>query len=207
MNEGGIKMSQNKETPEMRRERLQQEELKYPASSIHGSNLADLVGGLSWKGTGIIILLLFVVGTYFVLKFNPPLEISTIASNEDNTSVVVGIGNSGFMQINRLDVTVNNHEKPIEAKMQVSHAVQGFVVTDDFQSEETAGITFVNINEVGIATGTSPSDHFEKLDDGTASEVDEIYGISVIHDEAINQLQIKYKHFGMTFEEIVEIHF
>ena len=28
-----------------------------PSSSIHGSNLSDLVGGLGWKGTGILILL------------------------------------------------------------------------------------------------------------------------------------------------------
>ncbi|WP_252504033.1 DUF6366 family protein [Sporosarcina sp. Marseille-Q4943] len=51
-------MSRNNETPEVRRERLRQRELKHPSSSIHGSNLSDLVGGLGWKGTGIIILLL-----------------------------------------------------------------------------------------------------------------------------------------------------
>lgn len=50
-------MDKNKETPEMRREKMRQEELKNPSSSIHGSNLSDLVGGLGWKGTGILILL------------------------------------------------------------------------------------------------------------------------------------------------------
>ncbi|WP_262176822.1 DUF6366 family protein [Saccharococcus sp. Marseille-Q5394] len=53
-------MSRHNETPEDRRERLRQKELKHPSSSIHGSNLSDLVGGLGWKGTGIIILLLLV---------------------------------------------------------------------------------------------------------------------------------------------------
>ncbi|MFC2949225.1 DUF6366 family protein [Virgibacillus sediminis] len=51
-------MSGNHETPEERRERMRQEELKKPSSSIQGSNLADLVGGLEWKGTGILVLLL-----------------------------------------------------------------------------------------------------------------------------------------------------
>lgn len=51
-------MSEDNETPEERRERLRQKELKLPASSIHGSNLSDLVGGLGWKGTGIMILVL-----------------------------------------------------------------------------------------------------------------------------------------------------
>ncbi|MFC3039739.1 DUF6366 family protein [Virgibacillus xinjiangensis] len=51
-------MGKNEETPEERRERLRQQELKKPSSSIHGSNLADLVGGLGWKGTGILVLVL-----------------------------------------------------------------------------------------------------------------------------------------------------
>lgn len=54
-------MSGDNETPEERRERLRQEELKHPSSSIHGSNLSDLVGGLGWKGTGVIILILLIV--------------------------------------------------------------------------------------------------------------------------------------------------
>ncbi|WP_026907411.1 DUF6366 family protein [Paucisalibacillus globulus] len=51
-------MSENQETPEERRERMRQKELKNPTSSIHGSNLSDLVGGMGWKGFGILILLL-----------------------------------------------------------------------------------------------------------------------------------------------------
>jgi len=51
-------MSRDKETPEERRERLRQEELKKPSSSIHGSGLPDLVGGLGWKGTGILVFVL-----------------------------------------------------------------------------------------------------------------------------------------------------
>ncbi|WP_432360051.1 DUF6366 family protein [Sporosarcina sp. UB5] len=53
-------MSRDNETPEEKRERLRQKELKAPSSSIHGSNLSDLVGGLGWKGTGIIILVLII---------------------------------------------------------------------------------------------------------------------------------------------------
>lgn len=53
-------MSCDNETPEERRERLRQKELKHPASSIHGNILSDLVGGLGGKGTGIMILLLII---------------------------------------------------------------------------------------------------------------------------------------------------
>lgn len=50
----------NEASPEERRERIRQKELKHPSSSIHGSNLSDLVGGLGWKGSGILILVLIV---------------------------------------------------------------------------------------------------------------------------------------------------
>ena len=53
----------DRETPEKRREKLRQEELKRnPTGNINDTfnragtgNLADLVGGLGWKGTGILI--------------------------------------------------------------------------------------------------------------------------------------------------------
>ncbi|WP_080873498.1 DUF6366 family protein [Oceanobacillus timonensis] len=61
-------MSKDKETPEEKRERLRQEELKNPSSSVHGGGLPDLVGGLGWKGTGILILLL-IIGMIIVLLF------------------------------------------------------------------------------------------------------------------------------------------
>ncbi|KAB8138070.1 hypothetical protein F9U64_06380 [Gracilibacillus oryzae] len=51
-------MNKEKETPEERRERMRQEELKQPSSSVHGSGLQDLVGGIGWKGTFIIIIVI-----------------------------------------------------------------------------------------------------------------------------------------------------
>lgn len=63
-------MSQDKERPEDVRERLRQEELKKPYSAVHGSNLADLVGGLGWKAVGVIILLVIVFGVILSLIFN-----------------------------------------------------------------------------------------------------------------------------------------
>jgi len=52
-------MKEERESPERMRERLRQEELKRnPSSSVHGSGLADLVGSLGWKGTGLLILAL-----------------------------------------------------------------------------------------------------------------------------------------------------
>lgn len=61
-------MRGNKETPEQKRERLRQEELKRnPTGSmndafsrLNSGGLADLVGSLGWKGTGILILVIII---------------------------------------------------------------------------------------------------------------------------------------------------
>ena len=56
----------DKETPERKRERLRQQELKNnPTGNLKDSfnranngSLVDLVGSLGWKGTGILILVI-----------------------------------------------------------------------------------------------------------------------------------------------------
>lgn len=70
-------MSDDKETPEKRRERLRQEELKRnPTGTLNdafnreknGSHV-DLVGSLGWKGIGLLILVItigFIVVSIFL---------------------------------------------------------------------------------------------------------------------------------------------
>ncbi|TDL32758.1 hypothetical protein E2R51_08780 [Jeotgalibacillus sp. S-D1] len=64
-------MSQERESPERRREKMRQEELKRnPGGSFQGSGLTDLVGSLGWKGTGILILVIifaFIIYSVFFL--------------------------------------------------------------------------------------------------------------------------------------------
>lgn len=62
-------MGRDNETPEERRERMRQEELKDPSSSTHGSGLPDLVGGLGWKATGILILALILAVIIYAIFF------------------------------------------------------------------------------------------------------------------------------------------
>lgn len=63
-------LNKDKEGPEESRERLRQEEFrKNPAGSIQGGGLQDLVGGLGWKSTGILILLLIAGGIIYLAFF------------------------------------------------------------------------------------------------------------------------------------------
>ena len=68
----------DKETPERKRERLRQQELKNnPTGNLNDSfnranngSLVDLVGSLGWKGTGILILVIilgFIIYSVFSL--------------------------------------------------------------------------------------------------------------------------------------------
>ncbi len=63
-------MREVRESPERRRERMRQEELKRnPAGSMNGGGLPDLVGSLGWKGTGILILVIilgFIIYSVFI---------------------------------------------------------------------------------------------------------------------------------------------
>ncbi|RKL65392.1 hypothetical protein CR203_20810 [Salipaludibacillus neizhouensis] len=68
-------MNSNKETPERRRERMRQEELKRnptgnmvdAANRAQSGGLIDLVNSLGWKGTGILIIVI-ILG-YLIVSF------------------------------------------------------------------------------------------------------------------------------------------
>ncbi|MFJ7973530.1 DUF6366 family protein [Psychrobacillus sp. NPDC096389] len=70
-------MNNHKESPEEKRERLKQTELKNnPTSSLNDAlnrgssgNLTDLTGGMGWKGTGILIVVLIVGYVLYKLFF------------------------------------------------------------------------------------------------------------------------------------------
>lgn len=149
------------------------------------------------------ILAIIMVGIYFSIKLNPPLEIGTLASTADHKAALVEVGNKGFREVNIVDVSVNNHERPSETKIQVSHALQGFIMADDYNSEEAKKYIFVGLNDIALKGGTSPSATLDKLNDGTASENNEIYGVSVIYDKEIDKVHIKYSYLGIPFNETV----
>ncbi|WP_397538104.1 hypothetical protein [Rummeliibacillus pycnus] len=151
----------------------------------------------------VLILAIIIGGIYFLVKLNPPLEIGTITSTEDNESVVVGIGNKGFQEVKILDVSVNNNDIPSKTKIQVSNALKGFIITDNYNNEEARKYGFANIEDVAIKVGTAPSSNFEKLDNRTASKNDGIYGISVTHNKEINKVHIKYSYLGISFKKTV----
>lgn len=59
----------HKETPSDKRERLRQQELrKNPGGSLKGQGLQDISGGMGWKGTALLFVVL-IIGALLYLYF------------------------------------------------------------------------------------------------------------------------------------------
>lgn len=149
------------------------------------------------------IVALIVLGIYLLVFFKPPLEVGAIFTDGDKKSVVVSVGNKGLQHVKILDVKVNNNNKPDETKIQVSNNLLGFTISHDFDSPEAAEFNFTDPEEVVINTGTSPTDNYKKMDNGTATVDDEIYGISVLYPTTIFKVDITYSYLGIPFNETV----
>ncbi|MCM3760736.1 hypothetical protein M3212_08035 [Alkalihalobacillus oceani] len=140
-----------------------------------------------------LFLVTMIGGAYGFLQLNPPIETGTLAASGDTTSVVVGIANNGFRDVEIVEVLVNHEEKPLKTGLQVSNASHGFIITDDFTGEDADEYRFTDVNETAIKRAASLS-----------SAIDEIYGVSVIHHEEVKTVHIRYSYFGMIFTDTVD---
>jgi hypothetical protein len=148
-----------------------------------------------------LVIVIAAVGFYSFIKFNPPIEVNTLGMSQSQNSVVVGIGNTGFSKMKILNVSVNNNEKPVEAKVQVSNDSTGLIITEDFNSKEAREFGFTDIKGVTIPTKTS----FSEREKASTNKNDKLYGISALHNKAIDKVYIKYRYLGISFEETVSV--
>ena len=151
-----------------------------------------------------ISLIIFLVGSFTYIKLNPALVSGTVASGNEKHIALVGVGNKGFKNIKITEVLVNNNEQPQKVMVQVSNPLKGFIITDTFDGDaKEYGIK--NLGFVSIQPKTSSQMQFEKMDKGTATEKDIIYGITVVQDQPIETVIIKYRYFGLSFVETITI--
>lgn len=150
--------------------------------------------------SALFVAFFFLVAFLFIY-FNPPLERGTVSGTGDYTSVIVGVGNKGFRDVRIDEVLVNNDEEPMEVKVQVSHALQGFMVTKNYNAKDTKPYGFTELDEVTIETGTSPGKSLEK----TATDQDTIYAVSVLHEKEIKTVHVKYRYIGIPFKKTVVV--
>ena len=151
-----------------------------------------------------ISLIIFLVGSLTYIKLNPPLVIGTVASGNEKHIALVGVGNKGIKNIKITEALVNNNEQPQEVKVQVSNPLKGFIITDSFDAVAKE-YRIKNLGSVSIQPKTSPQIQFEKMDKGTATEKDISYGITIVQDQPIETVIIKYRYLGLSFVEDITI--
>jgi len=152
---------------------------------------------------GLIIVIF--IGIIFWIKVNPPLESGTIASNGEYTSVIVGLGNKGFSDVQITKVYINNGETPTKVKMQINHPNKGFVVPNDFSSSEAATYNFVSLTDAKIAKRTIISDMYEKQDKKQVKEDDKIYGLTILNEQPIYKVEIHYRYLGLAYQTEISL--
>ncbi|MGG0175829.1 hypothetical protein [Gottfriedia acidiceleris] len=152
-----------------------------------------------------IVILIILIGFKPFMKRNPPLETGTIAWTEKKHGIVIQIGNKGRKKLFIKDVLVNTNKRPLDVKIQVNNALKPLIVTDSFASKEAKKYVFKNINSISIEPNTAPSYILEKANNGTTTEKDKIYGITVLHDKAINKIIIKYRYLSIPFVKEISI--
>lgn len=150
----------------------------------------------------VLIFAILSIGLFIYIKSNPPLISGTIGTSGDKHTVVVVIGNKGFSGIKITKVLINNNELALDKKIQINNPLKGFIISDSFEEKE---YNMKKIDDVNILPNTSPSTQLEKVNNGTASENDKSYGLTVINNKPINEVIIHYNYLGLNFEKSISI--
>ncbi|WKA53220.1 hypothetical protein [Planococcus shixiaomingii] len=154
--------------------------------------------------TILIIVLAGTAGALYILT-NPPLVGGAVYSSPDKKTVMVGVGNDGFKGIQIDKVSVNGGMDPLSTVVQVNDALKGFFITPEFEEKDAPfNFDLKRIDEVTIPPDTDPLDVYEKLDAGTATVKDKIYGLGIIHEQEVKEITIHYRYLGLPLRKTVK---
>lgn len=150
----------------------------------------------------ILVSAIVLIGFFVFIKLNQPLESGTISIGtlEDQQLLMLEIGNKGFGDIQIKRVVVNDSEEPVDTKIQVSNPLKGFIIPGNFTAKGNT-----DIKDVELLPRTSPSTNLEKVNNGTATEKDHSYGLTLINRNPIYEVIIYYTYLGLSFEKKIPI--
>lgn len=151
------------------------------------------------------LLLGLAAGTSYII-LNPPLAQGAVYFTPDEKTVLLSIGNRAFGEITIKDVAVNGDEKPLHTVMQLSNALNGFILVPGFEQKGNSAISeLMSINEVAIPPRSDPKETYEKMDKGLATAEDKIFGVGAVHEQEIREITIRYNYLGLPFRKTVNL--
>ena len=131
----------------------------------------------------------------------PPLVEGALYTEQENQHVIISLGNEGVTAIQIEEIFVNNGETPSATGIQVSHALAGYSLSTGFKK----GTPVTPIDEMTIPTNSHPLVVYEKLDAGTATTADLIYGLQISHHQAINEVTSHYLYAGLPLKKVINL--
>jgi len=153
----------------------------------------------------IFAIILAIVACIVWLRLNPPLEHSSIARSANSTSIVISLDNKGFGDVKITEVFINNGDIPTEVNMQFNHANTGFIITDDFSSQDAQNYNFVELEDISIKKGTISKDIYARQDKNQVRDDDMIYGLTILNEQPIQNVIIHYQYLSMLYQTEISI--
>lgn len=153
------------------------------------------MGGSVVKKMGFLFGIIVIIGIalYLVLA-QPNLEANLLGTGEDKKVILVTLENTGFRDIQLLDIHVNGTQKPNKVKLQVNKTGKGFAITDTF---DNPGYEFIDYDSIAIEP--------EKVVNKNKEEIVSVYALSIKHSVEVHSISVRYKYLGKEFEEIAKI--
>lgn len=147
---------------------------------------------LGYMGLG---LLLSAIMLYLLFLRPTPIKVGGFTSFTGENTVIFELINKEFADVELLDVQVNDGRKPAKAELGISYSLH---LVGGSSLDEDPDIEFVDIRKMPIQPELMPDEKRAALDRG--SRVPLNYGIRLYNDEPINQIEMKYKYWGISFK-------
>lgn len=148
-----------------------------------------------------LILLVLLLIALIALSNYQALRISGITQSMDNQMVVLELENKGWSDIELLHVTINETQIPDRSELGVSYSSR-LVIGSEL--DEDPNIKFhANLHEIKITP--SAKDERGLLTPSRNKPTD--YGLRLSNINKINNVTIKYKHFGWVYDKQVDLEF
>ena len=146
------------------------------------------------------LMIVVIIGIIVWLRLNPPLDGSGFYRNPDSTTIVIGLGNKGFGDIQVTEVLVNNGVTPADVKMQIVHPDKGSIVVNDVLSSEEAAYNLFSLKDSKIKKGTIVQEIWERQGKDQLKEEDKIYGLTIVNNEPIYNVEVHYSYLKMPYK-------
>jgi hypothetical protein len=130
------------------------------------------------------------------LKIHPPLSYSGITNyTVDDKKVVIGIENTGFVNVELNTVLINGSDK---GKVQLGVSRSNHMIMGSDLDDEDPTISFHSIDEFPIIPESNSEDSTERMNPDELQSI-KFYGIRIFGHEEPKLITIKYKYLGMPF--------